>query len=110
MNSRKLACALGAILSVAVIATSAQADVAKTYHNPKIGSKRLDGCYSWPGKCRTKQQADAFCKMQGYQFATAFDTSNEFGAYQTKRLGDGGVCTASCTVMVWVTCDFGGGE
>lgn len=93
------------LLSVSAMAGAAQADkFSKTYNNPKVGSKKLDGCYSFPGSCNSQQQANAFCKMNGYAFASAFNVTNKFGAFQAKRLGDGGTCTASCTVMTRVVC------
>lgn len=76
----------------------------KKFYNPKVGGKRLDGCYKFPGKCQVRKQANAFCKMMGYAYASTFDASNEAGLFQTKRLGDGGSCTASCTVMNFVDC------
>lgn len=65
----------------------------------------LDGCYSWPGPCRSKAQANAYCRMKGFDYASDYSTSNRGGFFQTRRLGDDGVCTASCTVMNWVDCD-----
>ncbi|MEZ5900175.1 MAG: hypothetical protein R3D51_11875 [Hyphomicrobiaceae bacterium] len=82
----------------------------KTFHSPKVGGKMLDGCYSWPGPCKSKRQANAFCRRKGFDFAADFEASNEFGAYQAKRLGDGGVCTASCTVMQMVRCSTDEGD
>ncbi len=76
----------------------------KKFYNPKVGGKRLDGCYTFPGKCQVRKQANAFCKMMGYAYASTFDASNDAGLFQTKRLGDGGTCTASCTVMNFVHC------
>jgi len=100
-----LVAALFAALALSTASEAAFADkFSKTYYNPKVGSKKLDGCFSWPGKCHSKQQANAFCKMKGYAFASDFDVTNKFGAYQAKRLGDGGTCTASCTVMTRVVC------
>lgn len=74
------------------------------FYNPKIGGKRADGCYSWPGPCRSKEQARAYCRTKGYVEVADFDTSNEVGAFSTKRLGDGGVCRLSCTVLTMVHC------
>ena len=39
-----------------------------------------------------------------FAFASDFSATNKFGMYQAKRLGDGGTCTASCTVMTRVVC------
>lgn len=105
MNSTKFAIAFGAILAISMTSNAAFADkFSKTYNNPKVGSKKLDGCFSYPGKCRSQQQANAYCRMKGYAFASDFDVTNKFGAFQAKRLGDDGTCTASCTVMTRVVC------
>lgn len=51
-----------------------------------------------------RKAANAFCRRKGYDRASDYEASNQFGAYQTYRLRDGGVCTASCTVMTYVRC------
>lgn len=105
MLSRKIAAALAVSLAVTAFSGAASADkFSKTFHNPKVGGKKLDGCFSFPGSCRSKQQATAFCRMKGYAFASDFDVTNKIGMFQAKRLGDGGTCTASCTVMTRVVC------
>lgn len=111
MNLKKIASAFGATVLVAAMAASVQADgTSRTFDNPQVGSKRLDGCYSWPGPCRSQRQANTFCRGMEFHSAVNHRTSNAFGIYQTRRLGDGGVCTASCTVMVSVECAMLGGE
>lgn len=92
---------------VTALAASALPAEARTFNNPRIGGKVLDGCYSWPGPCKSRRQANAFCRRKGYARAADFETTNSVGAFQTKRLGDGGVCTASCTVMEYVVCERG---
>lgn len=104
MDTRTALAAI-AFLLVPFLPTVASAEGGiKVFHNPKVGGKRLDGCYSWPGPCNSDDAASAFCNMKGYGYASDFKTSNVVGLYQTKRLGDGGTCTASCTVMLSVTC------
>lgn len=104
MASRSIA-ALAACAAAAVLTLFApDAAQARSFNNPHVDGKRLDGCYSWPGPCRTRTAANAFCRRKGYERASDWEASNQFGAYQTYRLGDGGVCTASCTVMTYVRC------
>lgn len=106
MPRKSLLLAVSSVLfAVSAMTSVAQADkFSRIYNNPKVGGKKLDGCYSWPGNCKSQQQANAFCKMRGYAFASDFSVTNKFGMYQAKRLGDGGTCTASCTVMTRVVC------
>lgn len=96
-------CNFALALFPSAVATQAE-EFSKTFHSPRIGGKRLDGCFSFPGKCRAQQQANAFCKRRGFAFASDFSVSNRLGLYQAKPLGDGGTCTASCTVMTRVVC------
>jgi hypothetical protein len=75
------------------------------YRNPTVGGLVLDGCYAWPGDCASDEQADAFCEQEGYDGAADWETENRGGIFTTKRLGDGGTCIASCTVMTYVECE-----
>ena len=106
MTGKSLFIALTSVfVAVSAMSGAVHADkFSKIYNNPKVGSKRLDGCYSFPGSCKSQQQANAFSQMKGYAFASDFSATNKFGMYQAKRLGDGGTCTASCTVMTRVVC------
>jgi len=87
------------------IATSSMAVETKRFDNPKVGGKLLDGSYSWPGPCEAEKQAIAFCKRKGYPKMFAYVRGNKVGVFQTKRLGDGGTCTASCSIMTYVICE-----
>ena len=98
---------LGAIVALGVVAASTatvQAQPARVFQHPRIGANLLDGCYSWPGPCRSRRQANAFCREQGYSGADDFEVRKKAGGFQTWRLGDEGVCTFACSVMVWVAC------
>jgi len=77
----------------------------QAFRNPTVGGLVLDGCYSWPGDCASKRQADAFCAEEGHDEASDWETENRVGAFTTKRLGDSGTCFASCTVMTYVECE-----
>jgi hypothetical protein len=48
-----------------LLGISALPSEARTFHNPHIGGKLLNGCYSWPGPCKTRRQAMAFCRRKG---------------------------------------------
>jgi hypothetical protein len=74
------------------------------FDSPRIGSHRADGCYSWPGPCNSKQQADAYCRLRGFARAASFEASNKVGGFSAKRLGDGGICRLSCTLLTQVSC------
>lgn len=87
------------------IPTTAVAQRDGVYRNPTIGGQLLDGCYRWPGPCNSRRQADAFCDEEGYDGAYDYETENRVGVMTTKRLGDGGTCFASCTVMTYVECE-----
>ena len=76
----------------------------KTFRDPMVKSRLLDGCYSWPGPCKSRKQANAFCRRKGFDFAVDYDAVNKTGTFKTKRLGDGGTCKLSCTVMRYVKC------
>lgn len=106
MSSRKSLPAVLVGLFVALGAVAPASAEVVIIKKPKVGGKLLDGCYSWPGPCNSKTQADVFCKRQGYTGVDDFVAVNKVGAFQTKRLGDGGTCTASCTVMSKVICVF----
>lgn len=75
------------------------------YRNPTIEGMVLDGCYRFPGDCASDLQAEAFCQEEGYDGAFDWETENRAGLFTTKRLGDGGTCIASCTVMTYVECE-----
>lgn len=105
MAAKSFLVAFSSIFIAVSVAAPASAEVV-IIKKPKIGGKLLDGCYSWPGPCNSKKQADVFCKRQGYTGVDDYVAVNKVGAFQTKRLGDGGNCTASCTVMTKVICVF----
>jgi hypothetical protein len=94
-----------AIVAVIAMPLSAIAQDDGVYDNPTIDGLVLDGCYSWPGDCASDEQAAAFCEEEGYDGAADFETENRGGIFTTKRLGDGGTCVASCTVMTYVECE-----
>jgi len=102
---KMLSGALAIAVVTAGVTTSAMAVELKRFENPKVGGKYLDGCYRWPGECRSTRQAEAFCKRKGYPYVYDFSISNKVGVFQAKRLGDGGTCTASCSVMSMVYCE-----
>ena len=93
----------GLALSLA-LAGAAMAQGTAVFVNPTYDGLVLDGCYSWPGPCGTPEQANAFCQSQGYDAASSWQSENRVGLFSTKRIGDGGTCVASCTVMVRVDC------
>ena len=105
-----LALVAAAVFAALAAAPSPANARSKIFKNPKINGKLLDGCYSWPGPCNEDKQADAFCVRKGYEYADDYDTENKAGLFQTKRLGDKGVCTSSCTVMKRVECTDGDDE
>lgn len=105
MPAKSLLVAFSSILIAVSLAAPASAEVV-IIKKPKVGGKLLDGCYSWPGPCNSKTQADVYCKQKGYTGVDQYVAVNKVGAFQTKRLGDGGTCTASCTVMTKVICVF----
>lgn len=99
------------VLALALVMLAALPEVApafdgeaKLFESPRIGSRKADGCYSWPGPCRTRRQANAFCRLKGYTAASRWRASNQVGTFSTKRLGDGGVCRLQCTVLTEVMC------
>lgn len=76
----------------------------KRFNDPTVGGKLLDGCFKWPGNCNSQAQANAYCIRMGFVRAKGKRVVQKVGVFQTKRLGDGGVCTASCSVMTMVFC------
>ena len=78
---------------------------AREFNNPKVGGRLLDGCYRFPGNCNSRRQADAFCQLRGFDDAVDFTATNRAGLFTTRRLGDGGTCVSSCTVMTYVECE-----
>jgi hypothetical protein len=76
---------------------------AEEFDNPRIDGRLLDGCYRWPGQCNSRRQANAFCRRMDFDRAADWETRG--GGANTKRLGDGGVCIAFCTVMTYVECE-----
>jgi hypothetical protein len=99
---------LSGMLAVAVISAgavpSAMAFELKTFKYPKIDGKYVDGCYSWPGPCKRGEEANAYCRRHGMCEAVSVHVSNKVGVFQTTRLGDGGTCTASCSVIADIDC------
>ena len=106
LHTPELTCAalLATFASIAISATVAAQD-GGVYRNPTIGGMLLDGCYSFPGDCASRRQANAFCSEEGYDRAYDWETENRAGVFTTKRLGDGGTCVISCTVMIFVECE-----
>lgn len=79
-------------------------DRVRVFRHPRVHGLLLDGCYRYPGACGTKREADAFCRLRGYDDAVDWRAENRGGLFKTKRLGDGGSRIASCTVMTFVAC------
>jgi hypothetical protein len=75
------------------------------FHNPKVDGLVLDGCYRFPGRCNSEREANEFCRRRGFDGATDWHAENRGGLFTTMRLGDGGRCFASCTVMTFVACE-----
>ena len=95
------ACLFAAVAAVAVTDTAS----ARVFHHPHVGGALLDGCYSWPGGCHTRREANAFCRDRDYDQAVEWRASHRAGLIKTRRLGDDGTCVASCTVMEFVECE-----
>jgi hypothetical protein len=78
---------------------------AREFENPRVDGLLLDGCYRYPGRCESRRQANAFCRRRGFDEAIDWEVVNRGGLISTKRLGDGGTCRISCSVMTLVECD-----
>lgn len=66
---------------------------ASVFNNPKIGSYRLDWCYTWGDGCG-RRAATAWCKRRGYGKAIDFIEDVDVGKQSvvTKVIGSGQLC------------------
>lgn len=91
------------ILSAFVLLLTAnfgQATV-REYFAPRVDGKRLDSCLADARDCG-KPAADAFCKIQGFDFALLFQRE---AVADTIRLANGGLCSgASCNSFKQIKC------
>jgi hypothetical protein len=89
------------IAAYAVTATTAFA-LEGTFNHPTYKKRaRLDVCFVWGKQCGQKA-ADTYCRAQGYQRATHFDTEP---ARPTRLASDGRVCDADfCVGFKSITC------
>lgn len=53
---------------------------------------------------QVQKAGECVLQAQGFDFAVDYDAVNKTGTFKTKRLGDGGTCKLSCTVMRYVKC------
>ena len=95
------ACLFAAIAVTAITGTAS----ARVFSHPHVGGALLDGCYSWPGPCHARREANAFCRDRDYDEAVEWRASHRAGLIKTRRLGDDGTCVGSCTVMLSVECE-----
>jgi hypothetical protein len=85
-------------------ASAAEAETA-TFSHPSWMGDRLDWCVNWSESCG-KPAADAFCKAQGFAYATSFARDPNIGSFNPTRLiGSGAVCDQDmCDGFRYITC------
>ncbi len=94
---------VSAVLSVNAIAEQFKFD------RPRHNAHRVDACRFWGVGCG-QDAADAFCAIQGYQKAVAFEIDRGIGAVTpTMTIGDRRVCDQpQCDGFRWITCERSG--
>lgn len=83
----------------------APAFVKKDFVKPSLNGQRIHYCFKPGGGCG-KKAADAFCDIQGYDEAIAFQQSNVLlGAKSPRFIGTGQICNGlECVGFKGITC------
>ena len=105
MPVKPLKIAAACLFAAVAVTVLTDAASARVFHHPHAGGALLDGCYSWPGPCHSRREANAFCRERDYDDAVEWRAVTRGGLIKTRRLGDDGTCVASCTVMQFVECE-----
>jgi hypothetical protein len=85
----------------ALLAAGAAAAETRTFDAPLVGDRRLDLCLYWGRDCG-QPAADAWCREQGFESATAFAAQDGVG--RSFVLGDRKACDGDCDAFRAVTC------
>ncbi len=76
------------------------------FYKPKIGSLRLNTCFTKGSSCDGQKAADAFCDKRGFDDAADFQ-STQIPPYKSSRyIGSGKICHGyGCSVFQTITCE-----
>jgi hypothetical protein len=77
----------------------------RVFPTPSVEGRRLDLCFVWGAQCG-QPAADAFCQVQGFDAASAWEPDNDIGiATPTIVLTGGAVCShPDCDGFRTITC------
>lgn len=95
-----------ALLALPLALAAGTTEAAEVYIGiPTAGEYRVDICFEWGLQC-AGEAAQAWCKAQGYDRATEWETDHDIGAtHPTLVLGTGQVCDqAHCDGYFSVVC------
>ena len=76
------------------------------FHNPRVGSLRMNICYANGFGCDGQKAADAFCDKHGYDDAADFQTKQMPPNKSSRYIGSGKLCKGfGCSVFQSITCE-----